>query len=112
MPRSAIRLARAIIVLGFAFALSSCVVGPPDGYYGSTVAVAPPVARAEYYGPAPYPGYVWIAGYWNWAPTGYVWVRGRWAPPRPGFRYVPHRWVHMHRGWRLTGGRWVRRHRR
>ncbi len=107
MARFPVRTAVAAIALGLSLALSACVVGP--GYYGSAVLVAPPPPRVEYYGAAPYPGYIWLGGYWSWAPSGYVWIRGHWAPPRPGYRWVPHRWVHTPQGWRMSGGRWVRR---
>lgn len=101
------RAAIAAITLGLSLTLGACVAEP--GYYGGAVLVAPPPPRAEYYGPAPYPGYIWLGGYWNWAPSGYYWVRGRWAAPRPGYRWVPHRWVDTAHGWHMTGGRWVRR---
>lgn len=110
MARSLIRLLQVAIALAVTCTFTACFVGPSNGYYGGAVAVPPPPPRVEYYGPAPYPGYIWIGGYWRWAPRGYVWVRGRWRPPRPGFRWVPHRWVHTHHGWRLSGGRWVHKH--
>lgn len=110
MPRFPIRTAIAAIALGLSLTLGACAV-ESGGYYGGAVLVAPPLPRVEYYGPAPYPGYIWLGGYWSWAPRGYFWVPGHWAAPRPGFRWVPHRWVHGGHGWRMTGGRWVRRHR-
>ncbi len=100
------RAAFAVVMLSLSLTLGACVTEP--GYYGGTVLVAPPLPRVEYYGAAPYPGYIWLGGYWNWAPSGYYWVRGRWAAPRPGYRWVPHRWRDTARGWRKTGGRWVR----
>lgn len=109
MSRFPIRTAVAAIALGLSLMLSACAV-EPGGYYGGAVLVAPPPPRVEYYGPAPYPGYIWLGGYWNWAPSGYVWVRGHWAAPRPGYRWVPHRWQHTSHGWRMSGGRWVQRH--
>ncbi len=110
MPSAPTRTVLAALALGLCLTLSACVV-EPGGYYGGTVLMAPPAPRVEYYGAAPYPGYVWLNGYWNWAPSGYVWIGGHWAAPRPGYRWVPHRWVHAGRGWRMTGGRWVRRRR-
>jgi hypothetical protein len=108
MARSAkVRTAVAAVTLGLSLALGACVAEP--GYYAGAVLVAPPLPRVEYYGPAPYPGDVWLGGYWNWAPSGYYWVRGHWAAPRPGYRWVPHRWVDTAHGWRMTGGRWIRR---
>ena len=101
------RTAIAAITLALPLTLGACVAEP--GYYGGAVYLAPPYPRVEYYGTAPYPGYVWLGGYWNWAPSGYYWVRGRWAAPRPGYRWEPHRWVNGGHGWRMTGGRWVPR---
>ncbi len=107
MPRSGVRIASLAVALSLSLALSACVVAPRR-YDGPAVLVAPPPPHVEYYGAPPYPGYVWIGGYWRWAPHGYVWMRGHWVPPRAGFRWVPRRWVHTPRGWRLMGGRWVR----
>jgi hypothetical protein len=93
-----------------ALALSGCVVVPADSYYGPGPAViaAPPPQRAEVIGVAPYPGYVWIDGYWNWTGHRHEWVGGHWDAPRPGYRWVPRRWSHDRDGWRLHGGRWER----
>ena len=106
------RIGRVTIVLGLSLALSACVVGPPGyygrGYYGGAILFAPPAPRFEDYGAPPYPGDVWIAGYWQWAAGGYRWVRGYWSPPHPGYRWVPHQWVHGSRGWQMTGGQWAR----
>lgn len=92
-------------------ALGGCVVAPAPYYdpgYGSAAAVqvAPPPARYEVVGVAPSPGYVWIAGYWNWGGARYEWVPGRWSAPRPGYVWVPHRWEHEGDHWRQRGGRW------
>lgn len=91
-------------------AVSACVVVPtPRGLYvGPAIAPAPPPPQVEYYGAAPYPGYFWMAGYWNWFGGRYVWVAGHWAAPRPGYRWAPARWVHRTDGWHMQGARWVR----
>jgi hypothetical protein len=118
MPRTALRFPYVAVVLGLSLALGGCVVAPPDyyggGYYGDGyVAEAPPAPRVEYYGAAPYPGYIWIGGYWHWGAGRYLWTPGHWAAPRPGYNWQPRRWVHEGRGWRMEGGRWDRddRHR-
>jgi hypothetical protein len=111
MTRVVSRARNAAIVLGLAAALGGCVVAPAPGpYYGAGyVGIAPPVARVEYYGAAPYPGYFWMGGYWRWGGGGYVWAPGHWAAPRAGYRWVPNHWVHGQRGWHMAGGRWAHR---
>lgn len=112
MPTPVPRLRNAAIGLGLSLALSACVVAPRGyyarGYYGGAIVVAPPAPRVEYYGPPPYPGEIWIAGYWRWGGRRYRWVPGYWTAPRPGYRWMPRRWVHGPRGWHMAGGRWRR----
>jgi hypothetical protein len=93
-----------------ALLLAGCVVYPARGgyYVGGVVTVGPPAIREEAVGVAPYPGYVWAPGYWNWAGGRYVWVSGRWVAPRPGYHWVPHHWVQTPGGWRLERGHWAR----
>lgn len=97
--------------------LSACYVVPArpyrggyaydDGYaYGPPVTVAPPAAQVEVVGVAPYPGAIWIGGYWNWVGGRHVWINGRWDSPRPGYRYEPHMWHRDGQGWREAPGRW------
>ena len=106
--------------LAGAAALAGCVVAPgpgvvytdPDGGVTSTTVYAPVAPPAPYYEvqPAlPYPGAVWIGGYWRWGGHRHVWVPGRYERPRPGHHYVPHRWHRSpHGGWYLQGGAWMR----
>jgi hypothetical protein len=103
------RASRLSLAAGLGLALlSGCVVYPARGYYAGVVTVGPPVVREEAIGVAPYPGYVWTQGYWNWAGGRYVWVSGRWVAPRVGYRWVPHRWVQTSGGWRMEPGHWAR----
>ncbi len=112
MPIPASRIRNAAIVLGLSLGLSACVVAPRGyyarGYYGGAIVVAPPAPRVEYYGPPPYPGDIWIAGYWRWGGRRYRWVPGYWSEPRPGYHWMSRRWVHGPRGWHMAGGRWRR----
>ena len=89
--------------------LGGCVVAPAPGYYGggAVVTVAPPAPQVEVVGVAPYPGYVWMGGYWDWVGGRHVWVGGRWAPGRPGYHWVPHQWVAARGGWRMAPGHWA-----
>ena len=90
-------------------ALPGCVVVPDQGHYaGGVVMVAPPAARVEVIGSAPYAGYVWVGGYWNWVGGRHVWVPGRWAPGRHGYHWVDHAWVRAGDGWRMRPGHWDR----
>jgi hypothetical protein len=92
--------------------LSGCVVAvrpaAPGLYVGGAIGVAPPAVPVEEVGVAPAPGYVWMAGYWNWLGARYVWVAGHWGPGRPGFVWVQHRWVRGAGGWRMAPGHWRR----
>jgi hypothetical protein len=98
MKRLLLRVAGLMVVFG---ALSvatahadshfSVHVGIGVGVPVAPVVVAPPVAVAPapypypayraYYGPAPYPGYVWQPGYY----VGYRWVPGAWVPHGHGY---------------------------
>ena len=113
--------------------LSACVVAPyparrvvysqPVPTYAPAPVYAPqPVEEPEYivdvpppalYGEAqplmPFPGAVWIGGYWGWGGGRHAWVPGRWDRPRPGYAWRPHAWVPEGGRWRLQGGGWVRR---
>ena len=95
-----------------AAALSACVVAPYAPYPSEPVVIAqqpPPPPYAEVVPVAPYPGAVWISGYWGWARNRHEWVPGRYERPRPGYRWRPHRWQpHARGGWQLEGGVWVR----
>lgn len=91
-------------------ALGGCVVAPAGQpyYAGEPVMLAPPPPRVDVVGVAPYPGYIWIGGYWNWHSGRHHWVPGRWEPPRHGHRWVPHRWEPYGSSWRQHPGRWER----
>jgi hypothetical protein len=76
-----------------------------------TVALAPPPLVEEVPPQEPYPGAVWMAGYWDWraSENRHVWVAGHWAtPPRTGLAYMPPSWhADAHGGWYRMPGRWV-----
>ena len=117
---AAFRPARLPLLAGAlgAILLTGCVVAPapmvsdPYGYPATTGVYAPMAPPAPYYEvqPAlPYPGAIWINGYWNWTSNRHHWVPGRYERPRPGYRWQPHRWDRSPRGgWYLQGGGWVR----
>ena len=103
-------LVRGLLALALGAALAGCVVAPARPVYADeTVMVAPPPPQGEVIGVAPYPGQVWIGGYWGWNGGRHVWMPGRWEAPRAGYGYVPHSWMRDGRGWRQQPGYWRRR---
>jgi WXXGXW repeat (2 copies) len=113
------RRAATLSILGLALGaatLGGCVVAPAYPRYpsyggyddGGAVMVAPPAPRYEVIGVAPYPGWLWIGGYWTWRANRHAWVDGHWQAPRHGYRWQPHRWepISGGRGWRERPGRW------
>lgn len=102
---------------------AGCVVapapGPPPGYgvyapgpppaYGVYAPLPPPPPPVQVVPALPYPGAVWIGGWWNWGGGRYAWVPGYYARPYPGHRWEPHRWApRPGGGWALQGGYWAR----
>jgi hypothetical protein len=76
-----------------------------------TVSVPPPAAVIEQPSPEPYPGAVWMAGYWDYRPDigRHVWVAGRWTrAPRPGVVWMPPRWEpDGHGRYHMLQGHWA-----
>lgn len=99
-------------LLASALLLGGCVVAPAPVAVGPDVVyapIAPPAPRVEVIPVVPYPGAIWISGYWNWSSGRYVWTPGYYARPRPGYRWQPHHWERRPGGdWWLRGGVWVR----
>jgi hypothetical protein len=98
--------------------LSGCIVVPAHrgygyggGYAGGPAVVVdapPPAPYAEVVPVLPYPGAVWIGGYWGWNGGRHNWVPGYYDRPRQGYRYEPHRWESRGGRWHLHGGGWIR----
>ncbi len=98
--------------------LSACVVAPyPQGVYAQpgqvqsdvVVGVAPPPPYVETIPVVPFPGAIWIGGYWGWSGGRHQWVPGRYEHARPGYRWQPHQWTQgPHGNWHQRGGGWVR----
>ena len=51
--------------------------------------VAPPAPYAEVVPVGPFPGAVWIGGYWGWAGGRHNWVAGPLGAGRPGYAWRP-----------------------
>lgn len=83
----------ALIGLGLLLPISS----PPASAavaFSISVDFAPPPLPVYVQPPIPEPGYIWIPGYWDYAPDfGYYWVPGTWVlPPEPGLLWTPAWW--------------------
>jgi len=94
----AIAAAALTVALLSAFPSAPQASASPRISIGVRVNAPPPPLRREVVVVRPGPDYVWVPGYWNWAPArrDYVWVGGVWL--RPPYRHAV--WV---------GPRWVRR---
>ena len=109
---------RLLIVSLSAVLLSACVVAPyprrvvydqpVPADSGVIVDVPPPAPYVEVVPAIPFPGAIWIGGYWGWRGGHHEWEPGRWERPRPGYRWRPHAWVQQGGHWRLHGGGWMR----
>jgi hypothetical protein len=111
---------RLMIVSMSVVMLSACVVAPyprPVAYAQPAPApmepqvvvdVAPPPPYVEVVPAIPFPGALWIGGYWGWSGGRHVWMPGRYEHPRPGFEWRPHTWVNQGGRWHLQAGGWVR----
>jgi hypothetical protein len=91
-------------LLALVFAASS-MIGCAGGVVYATA--PPPPIRAEAFGAAPGPGFVWVTGYWGWRGGNYAWVPGSWArPPRAHAAWVAPYWEHRGGRYRFHEGRW------
>lgn len=102
-------VARAALVLGFAFAASSCTISAapaPVVTGGVAVYEAPPPAPVYVQPVAPYAGAVWVEGHWTWVGNRWVWANGYYVQSRPGYIYVQPRWERRGGGWVYFDGTW------
>jgi hypothetical protein len=91
-------------LLATVFAMLSLAACAGVVYYSN---VPPPPLRAEAFGVAPGPGYVWVNGYWGWSGGAHAWVAGRWVrPPRPHAVWVAPYWERQGARYRFHEGRW------
>ncbi len=67
----------------------------------------PPVSlEAGPTSPSPGPDYVYIPGYWHYAPTGYQWQVGYWYPGQMNYVWVPPRYIWTPAGCIFVNGYW------
>jgi hypothetical protein len=110
-----VRTVKVVVGAVAVLALSACVVAPyrqaaydSDGGDVVVTDLAPPAPHVEAVPVVPYPGAVWIGGYWSWSGRRHGWVPGRWERSRPGYAWTPHRWEHRGGRWHLHAGGWSR----
>jgi len=87
---------------------------PPPPLQPEVAQAAPPPPIVEVRPAVPFPGAVWLDGYWHWNGFRFVWVAGRWSPPPAGFTWEGHRWDRREDGrWEHRQGHWhpAERHR-
>jgi len=86
----------------------SYVYQPPPPPGRAEIVEMPPPAPIEEVRPAlPFPGAIWIPGFWDWNGNGHVWVAGRWSARPPGYEWEDYRWKHRHDGkWEHKHGHW------
>jgi hypothetical protein len=112
------RIKLLLVSMSAVMLLSACVVAPYPRRVVYTepvpvdsqvvVDVAPPAPYVEVVPAIPYPGAIWIGGYWGWYGGRHQWYPGRWDRGRPGYQYRPHAWVNQGGRWHLHGGGWAR----
>jgi hypothetical protein len=77
-------------------------------YAPAPVVYEPPPTVIVERTPAPGPGYVWIAGHWDWDGRGWVWHNGSWQlPPQASAQWSPGHWMKSSQGWAWADGAWI-----
>src|SRR5882757_9657626 len=88
------------------YASGSVSVGDPGYVYVNTL---PPDPIYETVTPAPYYGWVWIDGFWNWNGYEWTWVSGHWEAPRDGYVYIAPYYYAENNNYVYISGYWERR---
>jgi YXWGXW repeat-containing protein len=102
-----------------ALALVAAIAGCYGRAYGTagvvapsaevTIESAPPPMRHEVVVASPGPGFVWVAGYWDWDGATYLWVPGSWVTVDAGYTWVRPRYVRRGGGWVYVRGYYYHR---
>jgi WXXGXW repeat (2 copies) len=70
---------------------------------------APPDPKAEVKTQCPAPGYIWVAGYWDYIDGHHVWRDGRWVQGKAGYEYVRARYEWDGKSWQFHVPHWHKR---
>jgi hypothetical protein len=110
--RSAVFLAALTAVLLSTLGHVPAAAASPRVDIGIRVDAPPPPLRHEVIVVRPGPRFIWVPGYWDWAPRRhhYVWVAGAWRrPPFRGAVWVGPHWRRYGHGAYFVRGHWRRR---
>jgi hypothetical protein len=91
--------------------LLTMIISPSESRasVGVKVRLGPPARRVTLVKPVkPFPGAVWVHGYWTFTGKRYVWSKGYWTKPRHGFVYRQPRWKKSGNVWYYHPGRWLK----
>ena len=97
------------ILKAFLFTSLMAVAMPAFAQVHLSINFGPPPPRREVIVQSPYPGGVWIPGYYVYqsGARNYVWTPGRWqAPPAPQQRWVAPRYVRNGDHYDYYEGKW------
>jgi hypothetical protein len=88
------RLWVVVLLLLAVIMLVAPAAAPAQVSVGVSVRIGPPPLPVYVQPPCPFPGHVWLPGFWAWDPAfGYYWVPGMWAPaPFIGAFWTPGYW--------------------
>lgn len=105
-----------LLLTAVAAGVSACVIAPPYAGYGYpssaevVVDTPPPPPYPEVVPVIPYPGAIWIGGFWGWSGGHHVWHPGHYEHGRPGYAYRQSGWHHGGDGrYHFDRGGWDRR---
>ncbi|HET6400031.1 MAG TPA: hypothetical protein VFH95_01400 [Candidatus Kapabacteria bacterium] len=97
-------LIKAITICGFV-----AIAAPAFAQVSFNIRIGPPPPRREVIVAAPFPGAIWVPGYYvfDYAVNQYRWVPGVWQrPPQPGVIWVAPRYIRHGRRYGFMAGHW------
>lgn len=81
---------------------------PGEGDVTVVASPPPPSRPPEPTTDSPWPGAVFLSGYFTWDGRAWAWIGGHWEDGRPGFAWTPSRWERRGARWALVRGGWRR----